>query len=45
MFELISLERPYFDAVDRFEANEKVIAGIRPTLPKFCLGINERSVI
>ena len=42
MFELLSLERPYFDAVNRFEANEKVMAGVRPTFPKACPGFNER---
>jgi hypothetical protein len=45
MFELLSLERPYFDAVDRFEANEKVLNGVRPTFPKNCPGIDERFVL
>tara|TARA_R110002050_G_scaffold189394_3_gene323960 strand:- start:335 stop:580 length:246 start_codon:yes stop_codon:yes gene_type:complete len=44
MFELLSLERPYFDAKDRFERNQFVIDGVRPKFPRDCAGLESRYI-
>mmetsp|Transcript_5744 Transcript_5744/g.16310 ORF Transcript_5744/g.16310 Transcript_5744/m.16310 type:complete len:231 (+) Transcript_5744:227-919(+) len=42
MFELLSLERPYYDARDRFERNQRVIDGVLPVLPVTAMDIDKR---
>lgn len=42
LFELLSLERPYYDLKDRFQRNQCVIDGVRPKFPPDCRGLNDR---
>ena len=42
MFELLSLQRPFFDAKNRFEIEKRILQGLRPKFPEDCPGLSDR---